>query len=232
MSRVSTISSHIALYGMAPFATAMPAQQLLNSSLPRKPLTTKLAPTMTLGLGVTTFMFLVTYIPQMAVMAFTSGPLAAVSAALLVLSESSTLFTILSKTFLIEDALTDTFDGVLVSKNTTNLVSEGRQIKGGSDIMGKLGKLTKKPFQKFTPTAIIRYFMYLPLNFIPVVGTVLFVVLQGRRAGPAAHSRYFQLKQWNSTQKQKHIEEYKAAYTRWVASTWRRYRGFGIRVMC
>ena len=232
MSRVSTISSHIALYGMAPFATAMPAQQLLNSSLPRKPLTTKLAPTMTLGLGVTTFMFLVTYLPQMAVMAFTSGPLAAVSAALLVLSESSTLFTILSKTFLIEDALTDTFDGVLVSKNTTNLVSEGRQIKGGSDIMGKLGKLTKKPFQKFTPTAIIRYFMYLPLNFIPVVGTVLFVVLQGRRAGPAAHSRYFQLKQWNSTQKQKHVEEYKAAYTRWVASTWRRYRGFGIRVMC
>ncbi|KAF6233588.1 hypothetical protein HO173_008145 [Letharia columbiana] len=178
-----------------------------------KPLTTKLAPTMTLGLGVTTFMFLFTYVPQVAVMAFTSGPLAAVSAALLVLSESSTLFTILSKTFLIEDALTDTFDGVLVSKNTTNLVSEGRQIKGGSDIMGKLGKLTKKPFQKFTPTAIIRYFMYLPLNFIPVVGTVLFVVLQGRRAGPAAHSRYFQLKQWNSTQKQKHIEEYKAAYT-------------------
>lgn len=178
-----------------------------------KPLTAKLAPTVTLGLGVTSFMFLFTYLPQMAVMAFTSGPLAAVTAALLVLSESSTLFTVLSKTFLIEDALVDTFDGVLVSKNTTNLVSEGRQIKGGSDIMSKLGKLTKKPFQKFTPTAIIRYFMYLPLNFIPVVGTVMFVVLQGKRAGPAAHSRYFQLKQWNSTQRQKHVGEYKAAYT-------------------
>lgn len=178
-----------------------------------QPLASKLAPTMTLGLGVTTFMFVFTYLPQVAVMAFTSGPLAAISAALLVLSESSTLFTILSKTFLIEDALVDTFDGVLVSQNTTNLVSEGRQIKGGSDIMGKLGKLTKKPFQKFTPSAIIRYFMYLPLNFIPVVGTIMFVVLQGRRAGPAAHARYFQLKEWNSSQKQKHIEEYKAAYT-------------------
>lgn len=200
---------------MAPFVIAINASAAnADCSLPRKPLTTKLAPTMTLGLGVTTFMFLFTYLPQMAIMTFTSGPLAAVSAALLVLSESSTLFTILSKTFLIEDALTDTFDGVLVSKNTTNLVSEGRQIKGGSDIMGKLGKLTKKPFEKFTPTAVIRYFMYLPLNFIPVVGTVMFVVLQGRRAGPAAHSRYFQLKQWNSTQRQKHVEEYKAAYTR------------------
>lgn len=209
---------------MTPLATAMLAEQMLIFSPPRKPLTTKLAPTMTLGLGVTTFMFLFTYVPQVAVMAFTSGPLAAVSAALLVLSESSTLFTILSKTFLIEDALTDTFDGVLVSKNTTNLVSEGRQIKGGNDIMGKLGKLTKKPFQKFTPTAIIRYFMYLPLNFIPVVGTVIFVVLQGRRAGPAAHSRYFQLKQWNSTQRQKHVEEYKAAYTRYVTTTWRELR--------
>ena len=102
---------------------------------------------------------------------------------------------------------------MLVSKNTTNLVSEGRQIKAGNGVMGKLGKLTKKPFQRFTPTAIIRYFMYLPLNFIPVVGTVMFVILQGKRAGPAAHQRYFQLKQWNSSQRQKHIEEYKAAYT-------------------
>ena len=174
----------------------------------------KLAPTMTLGLGVTTFMFVFSYLPQMAIMAFTSGPLAPVSAALLVLSESSTLFTILSKTFLIEDSLVDTFDGVLVSKNTTNLVSEGRQIKAGNGVMGKLGKLTKKPFERFTPTALIRYFMYLPLNFIPVVGTVMFVVLQGKRAGPAAHQRYFQLKQWNSSQKKQHIDEYKAAYTR------------------
>ena len=181
----------------------------------RQPLLKKLTPTMTLGLGVTTFMFVFSYLPQMAMMAFTSGPLAPVSAALLVLSESSTLFTILSKTFLIEDALVDTFDGVLVSKNTTNLVSEGRQIKAGSGVMGKLGKLTKKPFEKFTPTAIIRYFMYLPLNFIPIVGTVMFVVLQGKRAGPAAHQRYFQLKQWNNSQKQQHIDQYKAAYTRY-----------------
>ncbi|MCJ1228663.1 hypothetical protein MMC12_005324 [Toensbergia leucococca] len=178
-----------------------------------QPLISKLGPTITLGLGVTSFMFIFTYLPQTAVMAFTSGPLAAISAALLVLSESSTIFTILSKTFLIEGALTDTFDGVLVSKNTTDLVSSGRQIKAGSNPMAKLGKLVKQPFMKFTPTALIRYFMYLPLNFIPVVGTVIFVILQGKRAGPAAHSRYFQLKEWNNAQRQKHIEENKAAYT-------------------
>lgn len=159
-------------------------------------------------------MFLFTYIPQAAVMTFTQGPLAAISAAFLVLSESSTLMTVLSKTFLIEDALVDTFDGTLISKNTTNLVSEGRQIKGGGDPIAKLGKLVKKPFAKFTPKALIRYFMYLPLNFIPVVGTVIFVVLQGKGAGPAAHTRYFQLKEWNSDQRKRHIEEYRGAYTR------------------
>lgn len=171
---------------------------------------------MSLGLGVTAAMFLFTYVPQVAVMTFTQGPLAAVSAALLVLSESSTLITVLSKTFLIEDALVDTFDGTLVSKNTTNLVSEGRQIKAGSDPITKLGKLVKKPFAKFTPKALIRYFMYLPLNFIPVVGTAIFIALQGKAAGPAAHTRYFQLKEWDSTQRQKHIAEYRGAYTRYL----------------
>ena len=149
-------------------------------------------------------------------MTFTSGPLAPLTAALLVLSESSTIFTVLSKSFLIEDALVDTFDGVLVSKNTTDLVSGGRLLQSGSDPMAKLGKIIKKPFTKFTPKALIRYLLYLPLNFIPVVGTVIFVILQGRKAGPAAHTRYFQLKGWNSTQREKHIENHKAAYTRFA----------------
>ena len=149
-------------------------------------------------------------------MAFTQGPFAAVSAAILVLSESSELFTIVSKTFLTQDALVDTFDATLVSKNTTDLVSSGRQIQSGSDPVAKLGKMIKKPFASFAPNALIRYLLYLPLNFIPVVGTVMFVILQARRTGPAAHTRYFQLKGWNSSQKEKHVQEYQAAYTRFA----------------
>jgi len=183
-----------------------------------KPLLAKIVPTVSLGLGVTVFMFVFTYLPQAAIMTFTQGPLAAISAALLVLSESSTIFTMLSKTFLIEDALVDTFDGVLMSKGTTDLVSSGRQIKAGNDPVAKLGKLIKRPFAKLSPNAIIRYFLYLPLNFIPVFGTIMFLVLQGRRAGPAAHTRYFQLKEWNGAQREKHVEEHKAAYTRYRAT--------------
>lgn len=40
--------------------------------------------------------------------------------------------------------------------------------------------------------------------------------LQGRRNGPTAHSRYFQLKGMNSAQREKHVEERKGAYTRYA----------------
>jgi hypothetical protein len=179
-----------------------------------KPLLSRLVPSLTLGLGITVAMFVFTYLPQAAVMAFTQGPLAAASAVLLVLSESSTLFTFLSRTLLVQDALVDTFDGTLLSKGATGLVAQGRHVTPGGDSIAKLGKLIKQPFAKFAPQAVIRYVMYLPLNFIPVVGTVIFVILQGKRAGPAAHTRYFQLKGWNGQQKEKYVEEHRGAYTR------------------
>jgi len=94
-----------------------------------------------------------------------------------------------------------------------DVVSEGRQIKSGGDSMAQLGKMIKKPFARFTPKALIRYFMYLPLNLIPVVGTVIFVILQGKRFGPQAHARYFQLKQMSKHQREEFVEKRKAAYT-------------------
>lgn len=178
-----------------------------------RPLMSKLAAVLTTSIGVTTFMFAVAFVPQMAIMAFTSGPAAAISAALLTLSESSTIVNLLSRTFFIEEALTDTFDGVLLSKDCTNLVSEGRQIQAGGDSIARLGKLVKKPFAKFAPNAVIRYFLYLPLNFIPIVGTAIFILLQGKRAGPTAHQRYFQLKEWKQSQREAHIDQNRGGYT-------------------
>ncbi|KAI9852651.1 MAG: hypothetical protein M1838_006108 [Thelocarpon superellum] len=179
-----------------------------------QPLLDKLIPTITTAIGVVTFMFVFTYLPQAAVLTLFNGPLAAVSSVFLVLSESSTLITIISKNFLIEDALLDTFDGTLVAQKMTDLVSEGRQIHpNAANPIGKLGKLATKPLAKFAPQAIIRYFLYLPLNFIPVVGTILFLILQGRRAGEAAHTRYFQLKGMGNSQKRDYVSARQGAYT-------------------
>ncbi|KAG8624633.1 hypothetical protein KVT40_007700 [Elsinoe batatas] len=178
-----------------------------------KPLMEKIVPCITMGIGIFTSMFFFTYLPQAAVLALFNGPIAAVTTALLVLSEASTIFMVSAKTFLIEDSLVDTFDGTLVSKGQTELVASNRQVKSGGDSIARLGKLVSKPFQRFTPSAIIRYFMYLPLNFIPIVGTGIFILLQGKKTGPGAHARYFQLKGMNNHRKEEHVEHRRGAYT-------------------
>jgi hypothetical protein len=102
----------------------------------------------------------------------------------------------------------------LISRNTIDIVTEGRQIKSGGDPVARLGKMLKKPFERFTPKAITRYFIYMPLNFIPIVGTVMYIILQGMRFGPSAHVRYFQLKKMSGSRREEFIEQRRAAYTR------------------
>jgi hypothetical protein len=101
-------------------------------------------------------MFIFVYLPQAAVLSIFNGPLAAFTTVLLTLSESSTIITLLSRNFLIEDALIDTFDGTLLARNETEVLAEGRQLKSGTDPIMRLGKMIKKPFSKFTPKAFIR----------------------------------------------------------------------------
>jgi len=179
-----------------------------------KPLLSRIGPMLVMSVGVISSMFTFTYIPQAAVLALVNGPFAVVTTTLLILSESSTIITALSKTYLIQEALVDTFDAVLVEKDMTNVVASGRELRSGiSDAMNRLGKLIKSPIAKYSPKALITYLMYLPLNLIPVVGTVIFIILQGKRSGPAAHARYFQLKNWSATKKEEWIEKNRAAYT-------------------
>jgi len=160
-------------------------------------------------------MFIFAYLPQLAVLVFVNGPLAAFTTILLTLSESSTIITVLSKNFLVQDALIDTFDGVLVARGKAGVLSEGRELKAGNfnDPMKKLGKLIKSPFEKFAPKALIRYVLYLPLNFIPVVGTVIFVLLQGKSRGNSVHARYFQLKKWSKSETEAWLKENTGPYT-------------------
>ncbi|KAI1434831.1 hypothetical protein GGR50DRAFT_660355 [Xylaria sp. CBS 124048] len=178
-----------------------------------KPFLSRIFPTLGLAVGVTTAMFFFTYLPQFAVLVFFNGPLAVFSTVLLVLSESSTIVGAIARNFFLQDAILDTFDGTLVARDATAVVSEGRQLGSGPDPIARLGKLIKNPFAKFSPTELIRSFMYLPLNFIPVLGTAIYIMLQGRARGSSAHSRYFQLKGWSSSQQNDWLQRHKSPYT-------------------
>lgn len=66
----------------------------------------------------------------------------------------------------------------MVQKGYAELVKKGRPITQ-SGRGTQLGKLLKQPFSKFSTDNIVRYFLTLPLNFIPVVGTVVFLGYNG-----------------------------------------------------
>jgi hypothetical protein len=113
-------------------------------------------------------------------MAFVSGPFAVFTTALLILNESSTITGILSKNYLLRDAILDTFDGTLVAKNATNVVAGGRELKPRGDSIQRLGRAFKMPFKRFSVNELVRYVMYLPLNFIPGMTVGLHNVLHHR----------------------------------------------------
>ncbi|KAJ4263803.1 hypothetical protein NW762_005836 [Fusarium torreyae] len=178
-----------------------------------KPFVSKLGPLILLSTGVIGGMFFFTYLPQLAILFFVNGPIAPLSAILLVLNESTTIINIVSRNYLLQDALLDVFDGTLLARGDTKIVSEGREVKSGGDPMQKLGKILKSPFDKFSPKAIIRYIMYLPLNAIPVVGTVIFILIQGRTRGKGVHGRYFQLKRWSEPKREDWLKKHVGPYT-------------------
>ncbi|KAG5926502.1 hypothetical protein E4U53_003073 [Claviceps sorghi] len=185
---------------------------LSNGSL-WKPFTSKIGQLLSVSAAVVGGMFAVAYLPQLAVLVFTSGPFAVVSTVFLVLNESATIINLISRHFILQQAILDAFDGTLVSRNAINVLRGGREIKSGSDPISRLGKTLKNPFSKFSPTALIRYVMYLPLNFVPVVGTVAFLYLQARNRGEMVHGRYFQLKEWSTSQKREWLDKHTGAYT-------------------
>ncbi|GAA5878548.1 hypothetical protein JCM8547_008790 [Rhodosporidiobolus lusitaniae] len=173
----------------------------------------------TMSVATLAVLFTFTYFPQVAVLAVISGPLAFIAAVPLVLAESYAVILFLHRTFLTPAISEKIFDAVLLQKGHDDLVAKGRALdkKGGSVSLGK--SLLRPVTSKFSAQGLVRYLVTLPLNFIPGVGTAIFLLLNGRKAGPAAHARYFQLKEWDKQTRNKFVEERSAAYTSFGAAS-------------
>ena len=77
-----------------------------------------------------------------------------------------------------------------------------------------LGKpTTSVEYAPFSFRQIIEFIVLLPLNFIPVAGTPLFLVLTGYRAGPFHHWRYFQLLGFSKEERKAFVERRRLRYT-------------------
>ncbi|KAE9402234.1 hypothetical protein BT96DRAFT_964833 [Gymnopus androsaceus JB14] len=168
--------------------------------------------------GITGGMFVFTYLPQVAFCAIFSGPLAFASAALLVLGESYVLIVMATKMFILEDAQDKIFDAVLLQQGHEALVASNRSIKSGRSGMKTIGQSISKPLSRFSKDGLVRYVVSLPLNSLPIVGSIIFLFYNGLKAGPRYHARYFQLKGMNAQEREAFVEERRGAYTAFGAA--------------
>lgn len=171
------------------------------------PIKAQVLPRLLLSAITLVVLFSTVYVPQSLAMALFSGPLAFVSAVPLVLSEANVVVSILSSLFL-SDKKDLLFDTVLLDLGLDDIVSNGREV--GSAGSGKFTALKSKlssPLQKFSPEALFKYLISIPLNMVPAIGTILFITLNGRRAGPRFLARYFQLKGLSAQARQQQEEK-------------------------
>ncbi|CAE6406996.1 hypothetical protein ACGC1H_002280 [Rhizoctonia solani] len=177
-----------------------------------KPIAKPLGLSFLTNLGILLFLFTVTYLPQAAFMCIFNGPLGFITAVPLILGEAAALTSIIARTFLLGPALEDLFDETLLLQGQTALVSNGREVTTQSGSKA-LGRLLLKPLDRFSKEGMVRYILSIPLNFIPVVGTVFFLGYNGAKSGPGYHARYFQLKRFTEDERKRWISKRRGAYT-------------------
>ena len=101
----------------------------------------------------------------------------------------------------------------LVEKGSSDIVEKGRHLAPNGNVFRVIFRKFKAPWKKFAPANLISYAILLPLNFIPVIGTAFFLYMQGKKYGPVAHKRYFQLKNMSPEQIETTVESLRGAYT-------------------
>lgn len=105
---------------------------------------------------------------------------------------------------------------VLINEGYTDLVATRRVINyNAPNPLAQLGEPTQSAhYSPFSLRLTIEFILFLPLNFIPAVGTVLFLVVMGKRAGPFHHFRYLKLLGMHQRERDAWTERAKGRYTR------------------
>ncbi|KAL8775051.1 MAG: hypothetical protein Q9209_000530 [Squamulea sp. 1 TL-2023] len=181
----------------------------------------RLLPCALLSTFVLVNLFLWTYLPQVAFLAIFHGRhLAFLNATFLVLGEAAAITALLFECFFADETLVDVFDATLVNEGCSDLVATSRTLDpAAGDPVKQLGKpMTSVVYSPFSLRQIIEFVIFLPLNFIPVAGTPLFLVMTGYRAGPLHHYRYCQLLGFTKKERKVYLNRRKLRYT-WFGVT-------------
>ncbi|KUL82928.1 hypothetical protein ZTR_10400 [Talaromyces verruculosus] len=178
-------------------------------------LRSRLLPIFLLSGFIYTLLFFFTYLPQVAFLAIFQGHSAWVNGAFLVLGEGSAIVALLFEAFFVDETLVDVFDAVLINEGFEGMVNKERVIHpDGINPVQRLGKpTTSAVYAPFSFRQIIEFILLLPLNFVPVAGVPMFLVLTGYRAGPFHHWRYFQLLELTKDKRKRFVRNRQLKYT-------------------
>ena len=151
----------------------------------------------------------------MALLALWQGRGAWVNAAALVLGEGLLLVALVFEAFFVDETQVDLFDAVLLHEGQGALVSTGRiLLPEGTDPVQQLGKpVGTAVYAPFSFRQIVEFVFFLPFNFVPIIGTPVFLLLTGYRAGPFHHWRYFRLLGLTKQERRAAVKKRKLRYT-------------------
>jgi hypothetical protein len=175
----------------------------------------RLLPIILLSIFVTTILFIFAYLPQVALLAIFHGPAAWFNATVLVLGEASAIVALLFEGFFVDETLVDVFDAVLITQGLQDLVEQGRILDPTApNAVKSLGKPTGSAvYAPFSFRQIAEFIFFLWLNFIPIVGVPLFLIVTGYRAGPFHHWRYFKLLGLTKKERKEYVKQRQLKYT-------------------
>ncbi|KIW69750.1 hypothetical protein PV04_05608 [Phialophora macrospora] len=175
----------------------------------------RLVPIFLLSAFIYANLFIWTYLPQVAFLAIFQGPGAWLNATFLVLGEGAAVVALLFEAFFVDEALVDTFDAVLIDQGLADLVGQSRLLEPAAP---NSVQMLREPtvsaiYAPFSLRQIVEFVVLLPLNFIPIVGVPIFLLLTGYRAGPFHHWRYFKLRGLSKKERQEYVRNRQLKYT-------------------
>ncbi|KAJ4020249.1 hypothetical protein NW752_005357 [Fusarium irregulare] len=154
-------------------------------------------------------LFTFTFLPQYAFLAIFHGWGAWVNAVVLVLGEGLVIIQGLFEGFFVDECRVDVFDATLIKLGHKDLIAPQRILfLDAPNPVRMLGKPTTAAI--YTPWSIIQIvelIVFLPLNFVPVVGTPAFIIITGTRLGKLAHYRWFQIRGYSKVEQKKALRD-------------------------
>ena len=137
------------------------------------------------------------------------------NATFLVLGEGCVIVSLLFEAFFVDETQVDVFDAVLINEGCQDLISPFRMLDHEApNPVKQLGKpIIRTEYSPFSFRQIAELILFLPLNLIPVVGTPMFLIMTGYRAGPFQHWRYFKLLGFDKKGRKAFINKRQLRYT-------------------